>query len=544
MLPNSPIKDEDMLEKVKEIKKKRNKEKDNLKSCVVTDSGQLYEQIYKEGEMLFLTINGNEEKTVENIDGIMPIKSKSNTGDAVKKGVVLLPDCSKDYGNIEALVKKIQEHINKYLDVSEDHEIFACYYILLSWLYDKTKTLNYMRALGDYGSGKSRYLDVIGRLCYKPILVVGALTSAVLYRMLDLWGGTLVLDEGDFKKGDEQADIIKILNAGFEKSRSSIMRCNPNDSSIIDTFSVYGPKIISSRKNWNDKALESRCLTERMIQTTREEISPVLGDEYYESELNIRRMLLKFRFDYFNKIEYDYKDLGIPELEPRLKQVISSFTVLFQNIPELLGRFKEFIKKYNENLIDERSDSYEGMIVHGLFHHIMNGNEHITSKMLSEYMKEEFDVDYNVRSIGKIIKSFGFDSDSKKVEGKTKRIINLDDFLLKTIAKRYLPIKHEFRKDGYMSYISYMPIRGDIENLNKGKKEGKSYMGHPTPHSDVTNVTHVTKLEKWKDSEDSNDEIEEEMLKTMFGFTDKELLYLKERGTIHSPHPGRYMIVR
>jgi hypothetical protein len=531
-----------VINKIPDYNKEENGEEQTKKtrlSCFVKDNGQLYEQIYRDGEMLFLTINGDNEETVKIIDDVVPIES-----DAVKKGVVLLPDCSENYGNIESLVKRLQEHINKYLDISEDHEIFACYYILLSWLYDKTETLNYMRALGDYGSGKSRYLDVIGRLCYKPILVVGALTTPVLYRMLDLWGGTLVMDEGDFKKSDEQADIMKIFNAGFEKSRAAVIRCNPNDPKEIETFAVYGPKVISSRKNWNDLALESRCLTERMLQTAREDILPVLGEEYYESELNIRRMLLKFRFDYYGEIKYEYKDLGITELEPRLKQAVSSFTVLFQNIPELLGRFKEFIKKYNENLIEERSESYEGMITQGLFYHIMDGNEHITSKTLSDYMKDEFDVEYNSRGVGKLLKSLGFDSVPKKVEGKTKRVIKLDDCILKIVAKRYLPIGHEFRKDGYMSYISYMPIRGGTQNVTKGKKRINGYIDTPTPHNHVTNVTHVTKLEKWKESEDGRAEIEKGLLKTMFGFTDKEIIHLKEQGLIHSPHPGKYMVVR
>ena len=485
MSQDRSVVDKELLEKVKEIKRSKDKSKNKKQNTasMVLSEGKVYEQIQRDGENLFLSL---EEESKE-VDGIVPIDS-----DAIKKGMILLPDGIEEYEDISALTKEIQEHVHKYLDISEDMEIFAVYYILLSWLYDKTKTLNYFRFLGDWGSGKSRALDIIGRLCYKPILVFGALTPAVVYRMLDLWKGTLVVDEGDFNNSDEQNEIMKIFNAGFEKSRASVARCNPNDVSIIDTFEVFGPKVISSRKTWRDKALESRCLTERMMQTTRKDIIPVLDDDYYEKENSLRRKLLKFRFDYYNKIKYEYHDLGIDELEPRLKQAVASFTTLLENIPELMERFKAFIREYNKQLIDERSDSYEGYIVQALADLLLADQVYITTSDIVAQINESFGTEYKPRSVGRVLKSFGFDNKLMKIEAKTMRTLILDENVLKTIFERYLPIGHEMRKK-VTKVTKVTTASGGLCNFvtqaqtdNRGNKTASS------PHSDVTNVTNVT----------------------------------------------------
>jgi len=489
MLQDRCVADKELLEKVKEIKRgkdKGKKKEEKTESCVVVDD-QIYEQIYKDFKNFFITMNEDGPEEVKEIAGIKPIES-----DAIKKNMIILPDGIEDFGDISELVKEIQEHIHKYLDISEDMEIFAVYYILLSWLYDKTKTLNYFRFLGDWGSGKSRALDIIGRLCYKPILVFGALTPAVVYRMLDKWKGTLVLDEGDFNKSDEQSDIMKILNAGFEKSRASVARCNPNDVSIIDTFEVFGPKVISSRKTWNDKALESRCLTERMMQTTRKDIIPVLDDDYYKKENELRRKLLKFRFDYYNKIKYEYHDLGIDELEPRLKQAVASFTALLENIPELMERFKRFIKEYNKQLIEERSDSYEGYIVQAIADLLLNGQVYISTSDIVAQINESFGTEYKPRSVGRVLKSFGFDNKLMKIETKTTRVLILDENVLKTVFERYLPVGHEMRQKVTKVTKVTTACGGLCDFVTQAQTDMSGNKTSGSPHSDVTNVTVVT----------------------------------------------------
>ena len=476
------------------------------KSCVLDKNNVLYEQVWDGDKSSFVTVDSNGKTTykdtVINKHGIeiLPISD-----DALTKGVVLLPDKPEKYIDLKELMKLIQNHIHKYLDVEEDMEVFYVFYVLLTWLQDKTNTINYLKMMGDYNTGKSRGLDTVGRICYKPIIINGALTVAPIFRLLNLWEGTLIIDEGDFKQSDEQANIMKILNAGFERSRASVIRCNPLDPSKIEAFSVYGAKIISSRKPWNDNALESRCLTENMSSTTRKDIIPVLGKEYYAAEDMIRRKLLKFRMDYYDKIDYEYKDIGI-ELDSRLKQSISSFTILFHSIPEALERFKIFIRKYNDRLIEARSDSYEGVIVQALAELIDSGNDKLNSKNIADKILSLFGSEYKPAGIGKLMASFGMRSTSKKVEGVTKRVFKLNNVKLESIFMKYLPLNHPTRTriNSKVTVVTEVTVpiahkettvTGDKKEPKEEEKEAnKNKVTVPAlyPVGNVTTVTTVT----------------------------------------------------
>lgn len=73
--------------------------------------------------------------------------------------------------------------------------------------------------IGDAGSGKTRFLLTGGSICYKSIFASGASTTSPLFSILDIFNGTLLIDEGDFPKSDEKADIVKILNNGGDYDR-------------------------------------------------------------------------------------------------------------------------------------------------------------------------------------------------------------------------------------------------------------------------------------------------------------------------------------
>jgi hypothetical protein len=142
---------------------------------------------------------------------LIPYSAHNNL---IKKEVVLFPSGPCDYGSETELVRDIQSFIHRYVDVSPRFERIASYYVLFSWLYDGFAELPYLRLRGDYGSGKTRFLLTVGSLCYKPIFASGATSTSAIFRMLDCFGGTLIIDEGDFRYSDEKSDLIKIFNNG------------------------------------------------------------------------------------------------------------------------------------------------------------------------------------------------------------------------------------------------------------------------------------------------------------------------------------------
>ena len=420
--------------------KEKRKPKLYMNSYVDEENQIMLEQIYDKtkgsGFCLYNHNTGNikySKKFIHNQKTYYP-----EVGEEIEKGAIILPSTPKEYGTNEELDEEIKKFIKKWLDVPEDIIMFGIWNTKRSWVYDKFHTINYLRALGDTGTGKSRYLDTFGQIHYKPIFTTGATTAAPLFRILDKWKGTLVMDEADFKYSDESADIIKIINQGYEKG-SFIMRCDQNDASKISFFEPYGPKILATRKTFQDKATESRCITHVMNVTEKKEIPVNLNEEFYKEAKSIRDKLLMWRFKNYFEIDLT-KQYDLGDIEPRVKQIVSSYIALFSNNKKQMEEFKNYIKEYQEDLIEERRTSFEGEIIGVIYSLLENEEENITSKMIVE--KGGFlgrtGKPMNPRSLNSYLKTLGFKkSKVEKVHGKSKRIIPIDKKHINKLFKRY-----------------------------------------------------------------------------------------------------------
>jgi DNA primase len=275
----------------------------------------------------------------------------------VKKNVVLLPTAFlKELPSTAEILGRVRRFIHRYVDVDEFYENLATYYVLFSSLYDCFTVLPYLRALGDYGTGKTRLIQTVGTICYRPSFTSGASTTSPIFRMLDRYHGTLILDEADFGRSDEAADIIKILNCGYMRGMPVLRTVDRGDHKFdVEAFEVYGPKVIATRKQFGDRALESRCLTKEMGGgVPRVEIPVVLPKEFWFEAADIRNMLLRYRMEFWKgdrEVDYNQMDRAI---EPRLNQVTVALKMLVQE-PGMMKHIDEFIREYNRQIVVERS---------------------------------------------------------------------------------------------------------------------------------------------------------------------------------------------
>jgi len=394
------------------------------------------EQVYDEGLSKFAVYDGRNVTYSEDLGEIHPIN-----GDELEKKVVILPKKASGYKSEIKLAEEIEAFINRYSDVSKDFLTLSAYYVLLSWVYEQFDTVPITRLLGDTGTGKTRFLDVLGSICYKPMIVAGSLTPAPIYRLIEKWRGTLVIDEADFRESDESAEIVKILNCGFQKGKA-VIRCNPANPSELNFFETFCPKLIATRRPFSDRALESRCLTENMKVTHRQDIPPILPKEFYEEAEELREKLLMFRLKNKKKIGIGRpKVIDFGEIEPRMKQMSYSLMVMFEPIPELAKRYKDFLKKYNAELVEERSQSSEGRIIGAIWSLKEKGINDIYSKLILD--EAEFEERYrpNPRTVGKWLRSFGIKTQMVRLAEKTVRCIVWNEELMSDLKSRYIPFE-------------------------------------------------------------------------------------------------------
>ena len=274
----------------------------------------------------------------------------------IRKRVILLPSEMGELKDESELLFAIKAHNARYFDFGADEtfEQLCMIYPFFTYLARQFRTVPYLRALGDYGTGKSRLLKTIGPICYQPIMTNAGSSASSLFRILDLFtNSTLVLDEADFSNSDEASMIAKILNGGNEKGQP-ILRSEKNAMGNFDAaaFDVFGPKIIGMRKDFQDQATASRCLTKEMLPIMPHpriplDLPPV---EVFEKEcLGIRNALFTYMM---HNIQRDQQvDLGAIDraMDSRTAQVTVSLLTVMKS-----EKGRDLVREYLKNVTEER----------------------------------------------------------------------------------------------------------------------------------------------------------------------------------------------
>lgn len=284
--------------------------------------------------------------------------------DLIRKKVVLFPAEPVDFGSQRLLLADLRDFIHRWLDVDPFYEQLACYYVLFTWVYDAFETLPYLRAFGDYGTGKSRFLQTIGAICYRPMFVTGASTSSPIFRLIDLFRGTLIMDEADFANSDAENEMIKIVNVGYSRG-GVVLRAEKDENS--ETYypsakDVYGPKILATRRMFTDRATESRCLTKRMSTARpRPDVPRVINRTFWAEALALRNKCLAYRLRTFHAIDVESAQSD-QSIEPRLDQVTLALKAIVDD-KAMLDQINLFVRAYNATLITDRQMSLPAIVV-------------------------------------------------------------------------------------------------------------------------------------------------------------------------------------
>ena len=435
----------------KDIQNQNKKEEVTKESSFHVTEDEIVEQIYRDGKCLFLVYNKNTEeiketKTFEDDKCII----KPLSGREIENETIKLPSGTAEYRSTTELLDEIKKHLSRYVDVSDKYLTIASCYVLVTWLYDKFQTIPYLRALGDTGCGKSRFLNVVGGLCYKPMLISGAVTTSPIFRIIERWGGTFIIDEADMKSSDLYNGIINILNCGFEKGKN-VTRADSNNHTGYFFYKVYCPKLLATRRDFDDKALESRCLTEVMRETNRDDIPFVLNKRFHEEQEKLRNKLLLYRFNKYFKIDPDDEaKVGLTNIEPRLQQISHSMLIILADEENSLSEFKAYLSEHQQEVIKERSTTIEGQVIQTLFMKKSlvepfnsNGTEFlpISSKDIADELKQNQGLDsIDAIKVGKILKGLGISTKSVRIpeQDKTKRCVIYDENRFKNLGKRYI----------------------------------------------------------------------------------------------------------
>ena len=142
-------------------------------------------------------------------------------------------------------------------------------WVILTYGYQAWPAVPYIYLGGPAGSGKTRVLEVLSRLVFRPLLS-SSMTGPTVFRTLHERGGTLLYDEAE-RLGEtksEQSEVRSMLLAGYKRGGKA-MRLEPIEDSYKTTeFDVYGPKVMACIKGLPE-ALASRCISVVMFRAPK-----------------------------------------------------------------------------------------------------------------------------------------------------------------------------------------------------------------------------------------------------------------------------------
>ena len=179
------------------------------------NDGAIVEEIAVDGEpQLLLERPGSDPEIAPEFEyqgyRFLPWK-----GSLIESGAVKLAGRPESYGTVPQLVGELRDFTHTYVQLTDAAEQMAPWYALHTWTADVVGVTPYYRFLDDYGRGKTRGLEVVGSMCRLPMFAAGATTPAPIFRIIQMFRGTLVMDEADSSNSELWTDLAKILNQGY-----------------------------------------------------------------------------------------------------------------------------------------------------------------------------------------------------------------------------------------------------------------------------------------------------------------------------------------
>jgi hypothetical protein len=213
---------------------------------------------------------------------------------------------------------------------------------------------------GPSESGKNRLANLLRFISYHPYFDLSKTAIPSLFRPLDVWRGTLIMDETDVKNSGATSQLIQFLNS--RAYGTPISRQNPEKVSESNVFQSFGITIVTQRQHFDDNATESHSIPYYSEKTTKK-LPTVEENTIVEEGLKIQNKLLYLRLTLWPKIEIIkskwHKDLT----DHRLNSALLVVFALAEHEPWINDIIDETVKPIERAKRRRKATSIDGQII-------------------------------------------------------------------------------------------------------------------------------------------------------------------------------------
>lgn len=228
--------------------------------------------------------------------------------------------------------------------------IYATYYYRLF-----TSGFPYLLINGTKGSGKSTLDLILKLLSFNPTFTVNT-SEAALYRRIDFFGGTFILDElenlTDAKDADKSG-LAAVLKAGYAEN-GEVLRTDPNTNHARG-FSAFGPKVISNIRGIDD-VIADRCIRIDAVAGPESKLRKLKDPFEYKTEKRNKIYSLTSRaaisvLNHFTTVDKIFKEnTRIDTGNARLTQLLRPLVTIARLVG---GDYEKHLMNYYETAIKE-----------------------------------------------------------------------------------------------------------------------------------------------------------------------------------------------
>jgi hypothetical protein len=277
-----------------------------------------------------------------------------------------LPDGLLPSGKPVELLAEIGSAIWKFVKLNSDQLRIVAAFVLASWFPDCFEAAPYLLVVGPLGSGKTTLLKVLWCLCRRG-LIAGDLRSGSVYKLVDAWDPTLIIDELELGSSAAKVELLRLLRTGTTPGVPTFRNGR--------RFSTYCLKILSSRQTFGDAALSSRGLIVSVLPTNGG--TPPLDDAAMRNlEKEFQPKLCNFRLQNHAAVKnFSYSQDAIGGLSARMRQIARALTAPILGHEEWTSVLLTILRKYDDEAQIERSLEPEWLVTEFLLANCHEGLE-------------------------------------------------------------------------------------------------------------------------------------------------------------------------
>jgi 5S rRNA maturation endonuclease (ribonuclease M5) len=281
------------------------------------------------------------------------------------------------------LIKRSSDFYNRYFYTEDKSKFkFSASWSLNTWVHDCFDTMNFLRMRGPAGSGKSDLAYLVGLTSYRFAVTAAVTTAASHVGMAKIYNSTTLMDEYDSMMKRDDGSIEGFLKARPMRRIAHAFKMmevmTPNGKTFVPSnTAIYGATILTGYKPFQDKGIESRCMTFDLARTDmltldKNDFEP----GYYPPELEdeaeeIRNACLRWRLEmWMPRIEltmeqrkaHKLNDVLVSARENQLLRPMKVMAVVQNDMQLLEDLFTIGRANYEDELL-QLSGSFEAMVM-------------------------------------------------------------------------------------------------------------------------------------------------------------------------------------